>query len=49
MPKMIVNVEDRTDVTKMRRQLAEILSKLKGDQQVHFSFRMTVEDYNGKS
>jgi hypothetical protein len=49
MSKVIVNVENAGSVSAMRRQLAEILSKLKGDQPVQFTFRMTLERYNGKS
>ena len=48
MAKLTLNVQNHatgTTVRDMRRQLARILSALRGDRPVTFSFSATLEDY----
>lgn len=42
---MVNNREQKYTVSEMRRRLAQVLSKLSGDQEVSFSFRATLENY----
>lgn len=49
MPKLTTNIENtNTSVSEMRRQLAQVLSRVPGDQPVNFSFKMAIEDYRGR-
>lgn len=48
MPKLVTNIEGKSSVHVMRIQLAQVLAKLRGDQQVSFVFKMAIEDYRGK-
>lgn len=49
MPKFITNIENtNTSVSEMRRQLAQVLSRVPGGQTVNFSFKMVIEDYRGR-
>lgn len=45
MPKLITNLENTGTVSGMRRQLAEVLSRLDGDQTVKFVLKMVIENY----
>jgi predicted aldo/keto reductase-like oxidoreductase len=46
MPKLIIKVsEKKVTVSQMRRQFAQILSKLQGDSVVDFMFLAVIEDY----
>lgn len=48
MPKLVINIENHQQkytVSEMRRRLAQVLSKLQGDQEVTFSFRASLENY----
>lgn len=48
MPKLVINLSSHpqpTTVSQMRKRLAQVLSKLNGDQEVSFNFIATLENY----
>jgi hypothetical protein len=48
MSQLLIHVESheqRYTVSQMRRRLAQVLSKLRGDQEVTFTFNATFESY----
>jgi hypothetical protein len=46
MPRLTVKIaETNVSVSDMRKQFAQILSSLRGDQKVSFSFTAVIEEY----
>jgi hypothetical protein len=48
MPRLNIRIDNYgqpTTVSQMRRRLAQILSKLSGDQEIKFTFTAVLEDY----
>lgn len=48
MPKLVINLSSHPQqitVSQMRKRLAQVLSKLNGDQEVSFNFIATLENY----
>ncbi len=50
MSNLTINISGQTGdrVADMRKRLAKVLSNLKGDQQVVFTFTAHLKDYNAK-